>query len=180
MQFQYETQKIEYKRPHLEDFPGVCSILTNREVMVYVSTGARSPSAAHSEFKDWMAHWEKYGYGTFLIFDKSTETVIGFAKVYWSDRSPNLQIGYTLDKPYWRQGLGAAAAEFALKTGFLELNEPRLDAYAQLENKVSRRILEKIGMQCQTENFNYANRIYARYSLSQQKYLSDREICRAS
>lgn len=55
------------------------------------------------------------------------------------------QIGYQIDEPFWRQGIGTRAAEFTLHHGFGTLGADRLSADCLSSNAGSVRILTKCG-----------------------------------
>jgi RimJ/RimL family protein N-acetyltransferase len=56
-------------------------------------------------------------------------------------------MGYELDPNYWGYGYATEAATAVLNFGFSQLRVHRVWANAIAENKASRRVLEKIGMQ---------------------------------
>jgi len=135
-----------------------------------VTTGARSEAEAKAEFISWDEHWEKFGFGTYLAFDQRQQKLMGFTKLYISDRSQFVQIGYALDEPYWNQGWGTKLGKICLELGFNQLKQPRLEAFAIVENKASRHILNKLGMYLETDSFRYDGRLYARYSMDAVEY----------
>ncbi len=55
------------------------------------------------------------------------------------------QIGYQIDDPFWRQGIGTRAAEFAVHHGFRTLRTDRLSADCLSSNLGSERILTRCG-----------------------------------
>ncbi|MCB9748844.1 MAG: GNAT family N-acetyltransferase [Myxococcales bacterium] len=57
----------------------------------------------------------------------------------------NFTIGYQLDEPWWRQGIGTRAGEFLVWYGFARLGAYRLNADCLASNLGSARILERCG-----------------------------------
>lgn len=55
------------------------------------------------------------------------------------------ELSYVLAKKYWGYGYATQAIQLALTTGFKELEVERLDAYVDLTNIGSQRVLEKNG-----------------------------------
>ncbi|MBE9146753.1 GNAT family N-acetyltransferase [Planktothrix mougeotii] len=143
--------------------------------MQWVLQGALSKYQAITELEHWEQHWEKYGFGNYFALDRQGKELLGFVKVYHSDRSPFVNIGYALDQPYWGHGLGTELAETALKIGFLELKEPQLVGFARCRNHASRRILEKVGFH-QVKECLIEDRDYCLYQISQERYLQRLEI----
>jgi ribosomal-protein-alanine N-acetyltransferase len=174
------TDRTVFVQPKLEYFPEIYRILSNPKVMQYVTTGPRSKSEAKNEIIDGMKHWKEHGFGPYLVLDKREGNLIGFAKLYLSSRSPFPQIGYAIDDHLWGIGLGSEIAKSLLKIGFENLGEDALAGFARVENKASRRILEKVGFQLQTENFQQENRIYAHYTLDAADYFQMQGFRQAS
>lgn len=166
----FATEGMVLVRPTLKDFPEVSQILSNPNVMKYVTTGARSDAEAYAELISWIEHWEKFGFGTYLAFEQRQQKLMGFVKLYVSDRSQFVQLGYALDEPYWHQGWGTKLGKTCLELGFNQLNQPRLEAFAIIHNKASLHILNKLGMYLETDNFRYDGRHYCRYSMEAGEY----------
>ncbi|OCR02801.1 hypothetical protein BCD67_18240 [Oscillatoriales cyanobacterium USR001] len=174
------TDRTVFVQPNLDYFPEIYRILSNPKVMQFVTTGKRSKAETKQETIDWMKHWKKHGFGPYLVLDKREGNLIGFAKLYLSSRSPWVQVGYAIDDHLWGIGLGSEIAKSLLKIGFENLGEEALAGFVRLENKPSRRILEKVGFQLQTENFQQENRIYAHYTLDAADYFQMQEFRQAS
>lgn len=174
------TDRTVFVPPSLDYFPEIYRILSSPKVMQFVTTGPRSRSEAKKETIDWTILWKKHGFGPYLVLDKREGNLIGFAKLYLSARSPFPQVGYALDHPYWGLGLGTEIAKATIKIGFENLGEPALAAFARVENTASRRILEKVGMHLETENFRQENRVYAHYTLDAADYFQQQGLRQAS
>jgi [ribosomal protein S5]-alanine N-acetyltransferase len=166
----FATEGMELVRPTIKHLPAVRQMLVNPNIMKYVTIGARSESQADEEYIGSIEAWNKDGFGTYLAFDPRQQKLMGFAKLYVNARSPFVQLGYALDEPYWNQGWGTKLGKICLELGFNQLNQPRLDAFARIENKASRHILEKLGMHLETDSFRYDNRPYAHYSMEAVEY----------
>ncbi|CAD5950840.1 acetyltransferase, putative [Planktothrix agardhii CCAP 1459/11A] len=165
-----ETERMQLIKPHPDYFPKVTRMLQDPEGMKYVTTGARSNAQAKLETSAFQKDWERQGWGAYFLLNKQTKDVMGAVKLYLSDRSPYLQIGYFLDVQYWGKGYATEAAKMALKLGFYGLNQPRIDAFAHINNIPSRHILEKIGMTSITDQFIYDGRQYAQYIINHSDY----------
>ena len=165
-----ETKWMQLIKPHPDYFEPIEQMLQDPEMMKYVTTGARSNAQAKLETLAFQKDWERQGWGAYFLLNKQTKDVMGAVKLYLSDRSPYLQIGYFLDVQYWGKGYATEAAKMALKLGFYGLNQPRIDAFAHINNIPSRHILEKIGMTSITDQFIYDGRQYAQYIINHSDY----------
>lgn len=88
---------------------------------------------------------EYYRYG---LFEKNTNKLIGHIDFDIFSRG-SLQFanfGYQIHNRYWRQGYGSEASRYGLKIGFEELKLNRLEAAINLDNKISIKLVQKIGM----------------------------------
>ncbi len=165
-----KTEGMVLVRPTIENYPKVRPMLVSTSVMKFITTGARSDASAYAEYLGWDEAWESFGFGTYLAFDQRQQKLMGFTKLYISDRSPFIQFGYALNEPYWNQGWGTKLGKICLELGFNQLSQPRLDAFAMVENKASRHILNKLGMYLESENFRYDGRHYCHYSMEAVEY----------
>jgi ribosomal-protein-alanine N-acetyltransferase len=86
---------------------------------------------------------------------------------WWRPRQAEL--GYLLARPYWGRGLMTEAAALTVCYGFEALGLSRITAWADAENRGSRRVLEKIGMRVrgsETRTVKVEKRLYIRYEIS--------------
>jgi RimJ/RimL family protein N-acetyltransferase len=84
---------------------------------------------------------------TLAITLKEEKTLIGGCKVYISNISEGEgEIGYCLNRCYWKQGYATETAKNLLKFGFSQLKLKRLFATCDVENTSSENVLRKIGM----------------------------------
>jgi RimJ/RimL family protein N-acetyltransferase len=92
------------------------------------------------------------GVGRFAVILKETNEFIGWAGLKFitepvNERLNFYDIGYRFIEDYWGNGYGQEAAKAWLAYGFKQLKIQKICAYADVENKESRKILEKIGLQ---------------------------------
>lgn len=145
--------------------------LTDPLIMKWVLQGALTQEQATIELENWVKHWEMYGFGNYFALDRQGKELLGFVKIYHSDRSKSVNIGYAVADPRnFGKGWGTELAETALKIGFLELKEPQLVGFARCQNHSSRRILEKVGC-LKIEDCYIEGRDYCLYQISQSRYL---------
>jgi [ribosomal protein S5]-alanine N-acetyltransferase len=164
-----ETKNLRFKRPCSSYLKETYRILKNPNVMRYVTTGPRSLEETKAELASWSDHWEKNGFGPYLVVDQEGN-LIGFGKLYLNDRSPFVQLGYAIDEPYWNCGYGSQVARTCQEIAFNQLNQPRLEAFARKNNSASIHILNKLGMHLENSNFIYDGRDYVHYSMTAVEY----------
>ena len=85
---------------------------------------------------------------SYVIVYRETGKVIGTIGYMWikpEDRSG--EVGYSLHRGYWNQGLMTEALEAILAFGFLKLNLNRIEAQHETANPASGRVMQHVHMQ---------------------------------
>ena len=77
---------------------------------------------------------------------RSTGEVIGAMGLYLNDDGTQAEIGWVLNKKFWRRGYACEAAKGFLKFGFLGLELHRIYAKCDTENDASYGLMKRIGM----------------------------------
>jgi RimJ/RimL family protein N-acetyltransferase len=93
---------------------------------------------------------EPYGYLAALARDLEDAEEGGF--LGWFHLRPSvfepeiLEIGYRLARRYWSRGLATEGSRALLHHAFGALDQERVDACTDPDNRASRRVMEKLGM----------------------------------
>jgi RimJ/RimL family protein N-acetyltransferase len=92
------------------------------------------------------------GIGRYAVILKKTNQFIGWCGIKLSTEPENgyvnfHELGYRFIEDYWGKGYGYESAKAWLDYGFTTMKIKTIYAAAHIENKGSRKILEKIGMQ---------------------------------
>jgi predicted acetyltransferase len=89
-----------------------------------------------------------YGYGRWAAVYTPTGKVIGFARLkYLEDLGEVDFLGFRFFKEHWGKGLANEASKVLVSYGFDTLQFKRIIGMADIENKASIRVLEKVGFQ---------------------------------
>ena len=83
-----------------------------------------------------------------IIEDRASGTLLGIASIHridWIRRCAG--IGYWVRKSSWGEGIASEAAAGVVELAFGRLSLHRLEAHVALENKVSQRVVEKLGFE---------------------------------
>ena len=94
-------------------------------------------------------HFEKYGYGFFVVETLNEEFIgcIGFQNaVFESKFNPCIEIGWRLRKEYWGNGYATEGAMRCLEYGFEVLGFEQVYSFTTVSNTKSERIMKKIGL----------------------------------
>ena len=80
-----------------------------------------------------------------LTQEKKVIGTIGFMWLQRENRSA--EVGYSLSRPYWNQGLMTEALRAIIAFGFDKLNLNRIEAQCESDNPASGRVMTHVGMQ---------------------------------
>lgn len=84
---------------------------------------------------------------TFVIALNDTGKVIGTIGFMWLQQdNRSAEVGYSLNRAYWNQGLMTEALRAVLEFGFTKLNLNRIEAQHESDNPASGRVMAKAGM----------------------------------
>lgn len=102
--------------------------------------------------------YQDYGIGRWAMIEKTSGQFLGWAGLEFEIRAVNkirgfYDLGYRLLPAYWNRGFATEAARGALHYGFETLKIDTIFADADIENKASINVLQKVGMKW-VENFD--------------------------
>lgn len=117
---------------------------------------------------------------------------LGFAIIYREDDSMigstdlmdllrtrgQAELGYLLARPYWGMGIMTEAARLSLEHAFGPMKLGRVLAFADVENRGSRRVLEKLGMRVSGSEIRTVHgegRLYIRYEIRRADWLAQQK-----
>jgi RimJ/RimL family protein N-acetyltransferase len=121
------------------------------------------------------------GWGAWAAEIKATGEFIGFVglNIPRSDLpiSPCVEILWRLAHAYWRQGFATEAARATLHIGFEVLKLPEIVSFTVPSNTRSRAVMERLGMQMDTDTFEHPGvpeghvlRTHCNYRLSRDRW----------
>ncbi|MDE5737670.1 MAG: GNAT family N-acetyltransferase [Oscillospiraceae bacterium] len=117
-------------------------ILTDSETVFYEPYEVFTQEQAIAEAEKF-SHDERF----FAVEHQETGKMIG--KLYFSNQSfsNTYEIGYTFNRQYWNQGYASEAVRAFLQYAFTETQVTRICAIANVKNKRSCHLLEKLEFQ---------------------------------
>lgn len=97
------------------------------------------------EFLQNYSAYKKHGFGRWSVWLKSNKEYIGWCGLKRNEEGL-VDIGFRFFRDRWNQGFATESAKACLDYGFTTLKLQQIIGRADLENKASIRVLEKIGM----------------------------------
>jgi RimJ/RimL family protein N-acetyltransferase len=97
-------------------------------------------------------HLAQHGFGFVAVERKGDGALIGGLGFSWAapevPNGPHVEIGWIFGREYWGQGLAYEAAYAGLTWARQHVPAPEIIGYTSAINTPSRRLMEKLGMQC--------------------------------
>ncbi|HYE66345.1 MAG TPA: GNAT family N-acetyltransferase [Pyrinomonadaceae bacterium] len=165
-----ETARLRLRGFTQDDLDDLLLIRSDPEVMRYIGTGAPATrEQTQARINNHLAQWEQHGFGQWAVVHKGHGKLIGWCGLGFLERTPEVEIGYGFDKPYWGMGIASEAAAATLRYGFERLQLESIVAVAMPENIGSWRVMEKLGMKY-VKRAHYYETDVLYYAISREEY----------
>jgi RimJ/RimL family protein N-acetyltransferase len=155
-----ETERLVLRAPVPEDAEALAPMYADPEVMRYLGDGRTlTPDETERSVRRMIKGWQAEGLGLFTTVRKEDETVIGrVGLIVWnpetwqvtrlgSDEPTELEVGYTIGRPFWGRGYATEAAAAARDFALRELGAARLIALIIHGNDASENVARKLGFE---------------------------------
>ena len=137
----------ERMRPSHQDELSV--LLRDPHVSATLWPGESPPSEAQllHILADKLEHWERYGFGLWLLRDRATGMMVGRGGLQHTAIGGNREVeaGWAIVPELWGQGLATELAHACTRVAFGPLDLDQIVAFALPTNIASRRVMEKSG-----------------------------------
>ena len=141
------TQRLTLREMTQDDFPALCRILQDPQVM-YAYEGPFSSE----EVQDWLdrqiTRYRQWGFGLWAVVLQETGEMVGQCGLTmqpWQDQQV-LEIGYLLQRAYWHQGYATEAAAACREYAFHTLDAEEVCSIIRDTNTASQQVALRCGM----------------------------------
>ncbi len=144
-----ETKRLLLRHMEMGDLDALFLLYSDPEMRQYFPDGTLTYDETKEELEWFLnGHPKHPELGLWATIHKETNQFVGRCGLLpWTiDGRYEVEVAYMIDKTYWRQGLGAEAAQAILEYGFNQLGLTRLICLIDHDNVASVRVAEKIGM----------------------------------
>jgi [ribosomal protein S5]-alanine N-acetyltransferase len=111
-------------------------------------------------------HWERHGFGLWLLRDRATGVMVGRGGLQYTDAIGGFAVeaAWTITPKRWGQGLATELATASVAVAFDVLDLHEVIAITLLDNLASRRVMEKTGFRYDRdiEHVGLAHALYRR------------------
>ena len=144
-----ETSRLICERVRDEHFGVLSRMLLDPHVWRWIWPQACPPTDQdlRESLKDKLEHWDKYGFGMWLLTDKVTGEAVGRGGLQWTYVAGlhEVEAGWAIVPERWGEGLATELALASAEAGFGPLGLREVVAFTLPENVASRRVMEKAG-----------------------------------
>ena len=146
-----ETERLLLRRPHSDDREAWLGIWADPAVWGSLRPDlGPDPDYALGRFEHHVDHWTRHGFGLWLVEERATRAVAGWCgpahPLFIPQLAGEIEIGWTLRRPFWGRGLAFEAATTAAQAAFAQLSTPRVIALVDATNLRSQRVAARLGM----------------------------------
>lgn len=144
-----ETKRLILREMTQADFPSLCKILQNDDVM-YAYEGAFNDSEVQSWLDKQLGNYKEYGFGLWAVVLKETGNMIGQCGLTMQNYNGGkvLEIGYLFQKEYWNHGYASEAAIACKEYAFDKLDAQEVYSIIRDTNIPSQNVAKRNGMTC--------------------------------
>jgi len=143
---------LQLVRPTLAYLAGLEALLNDPLVAERLG-GRRSRSSIIELINKDDAHWDRHGFGPWLLVEPNSPEVFGRGGIRYADvlGKREVELCYSIRPSCWREGLGSFIVRSALHLGFDEAHLLSIVAFTTPHNEGSLRLLEKFAFAKEAE-----------------------------
>ena len=144
-----ETERLKLRPLRMSDARDLFDYAKDPEVCRHVLWRAHtSISDSRTFIRDVHRQYRSGFPGSFAIEFKENGRMIGTIGYMWlSSEYRSCEIGYSLSRRYWNQGIMTEALAEVIRYTFSTLHINRIEAMHEVDNPASGRVMKKAGMQ---------------------------------
>jgi RimJ/RimL family protein N-acetyltransferase len=142
---QLETERLIMRGPSAADFEPFARMMADPDVARYIAPAPMERNDAWRALASAIGHWSLRGYGGWTVIRKTDGAFMGRVGMVHPEGWPGLEIGWTLDKPFWGKGYATEAASAAMRYAFLTQPVERLISNIDPENVASQAVALRLG-----------------------------------
>jgi RimJ/RimL family protein N-acetyltransferase len=155
------TERLLLREPRLDDFESFAANAADPLARVHIG-GPLSRREAWRRFMAAAGTWVTQGKGWWII-EAAGVGPAGTVGVFRRETGPELEIGWSVDRPFWGRGYASEAAKVALDYALEELGD-RVIAIIAPGNDASKGVARRIGMRHEGEGVDVEFGTYGLYA----------------
>lgn len=168
-----ETERLLIRPTTIEDADFLCELMNSPKWLQFI--GDRNVYKTEDVQKyieiKMLPQWIRLGYTNNTVISKATQEKLGICGLFDREGAKNeLEIGFAFLPEFEKKGYGFESTNRLIQFAFNQLNTNAINAFTDLKNKESQRLLEKLGFTYQGEQTDKNdNEVSAYYRLLNPK-----------
>lgn len=140
------TERFCLKKMSDEDFGFLCEMYSDPLVMKYITTGVCDSKKTRELLKQFIKHWNDFGFGMWIVELKQTGEKLGYMGFRILPGKEGIEFGGLLIQKIWNQGAATEVGKMCLSYGFGHFGFKHVYSVVDPKNKPSHRWIQKLGM----------------------------------
>jgi RimJ/RimL family protein N-acetyltransferase len=155
-----ETERLTLRRWREDDAQAYAAIWADPDVWQSLAGGSDADPAevAREALARQLHHWANRGFGLWAAIPDDADGPVGWIGAWRQQVAPALdgeiEIGWSLRRPWWHRGLATEGALLAMDTAFEHLDPPRVISLIHPQNERSAAVALRLGMTHVSETLN--------------------------
>lgn len=143
----FRTARLSAERLRPEHLADLCRMYQDPQVMATLG-GPRSEEQTQKYLQDALDHWERHGFGIWVLRDPDGGRFAGRAGLRRLQVSGNdeVEVLYALMPEFWGKGLATEIAQALVRIAFERLGLAEVVSFTLPTNRASQRVMEKAGL----------------------------------
>jgi ribosomal-protein-alanine N-acetyltransferase len=142
-----DTDRLRLRPVAADDLDHFAALYGDPDVMRFIGTRVPMTRQQAGERLEFMLdHWRRHGFGMWVLFRKADGAFVGRCGMRYLDDTTEIELGYTLAKAFWGQGLATEASRAVVRYAFEVMRCARLVAIADPAHVASIHVMKKLGM----------------------------------
>ena len=139
------SERLGFRLPEDADFVSLNKLDSDPEVRAQFPDGVLTPEQIKERISKNAASYRKHGFGDFAVILLETGDFAGRAG-FGQIENGEIEVGYVFLKDFWGRGLAQESLRALLAWAKLNLDVPRIVAYAPKQHSASFNVMKKSGM----------------------------------
>ncbi len=145
----FERGRLGYERIGAEHAAELQRLMREPLVLETLWPGTDAPSDAdlQASLDAKVEHWERHGFGMWLLRERGSEAMVGRGGLQYCDvlGVKAVEVGWAVTPERWGQGFATELGHVSIEVAFAVLGLHELIAFTLPDNIASRRVMEKAG-----------------------------------
>ncbi len=134
-----------------EDWPALHEYYSDAECIKYTTQHPLLEDESRRTVGSFSRHWQRHGYGPYVIQEKETGSVLGIAGLWYPKEWPEPEIKWALARRHWGKGYAGEAARAVQTMAARHMPDLHLISLIHSENQPSIRLAIAVGAAMERE-----------------------------